>query len=139
MNSWTRAALAALALASVAGFFGSTAAGKTPEWQQDLDYLTWDRRAEDAASTAGGPVYLQPEMGQASAISSVAPAPTWQLRIRDFYSLVTPRGWRALVSRREPSETATATLTVPAPGQTVEQQVGAVAQRDARCRDRGLR
>src|SRR5262245_55135866 len=123
MNSPIRAVLAALCLASVAGFYGSTAEGKSPEWQEDLDYLTWDRRAENAASKAGGPVYLQPDKGGASVISSVEPSPTWQLRIRDFYSLVTPRGWRALVSGREPVATAPATLTVPAPGQAVEQPV----------------
>ncbi|MGD9636338.1 MAG: hypothetical protein AB7G28_16395 [Pirellulales bacterium] len=132
MHSRTRAVLAALLLASAAGFVGSTAAGKPPEWQEDLDYLTWDRRAENGAAAAGEPVYLQREKGQASAISSAAPAPTWQLRVRDFYSLVTPRGWRTLVSRDEPAVGTTATLTVPAPGQAVEQPVGPVAQRDTK-------
>lgn len=111
----------------------AAAEGPIPEWQQDLDYLTWDRRAEEPTAV-GGPVFLQPDGEQASAISSVTPAPTWQLRIRDFYSMVTPRGLRALVSRQEPKEDAATTLSVPSPGGAVQQPVspvGPVAQRDA--------
>lgn len=123
--------LAASSLASALLICSSTSLGGTPEWQRDLDYLTWDRRAEGGAVASGGPVYLQPE-GQrtAAAVSNAAPAPTWQLRIRDFYSIVTPRGWRTLAAGREATDAATATLTVPAPGQTVEQPVGPVARRN---------
>jgi hypothetical protein len=131
MEARIRAVLAALVLVSIAGFFGSTAVGEAPEWQQDLDYLTWDRRAEDSGAAAGRPVYLQPDGDRPGALSSVEAAPAWQLRIRDIYSLVTPRGWRAMVSRPKTAATATAkaALTVPAPGLAVQQPVGPVAQR----------
>jgi len=129
--SFRATVLAAFSVASALLLVGSVASADAPEWQRDLDYLTWDRRAEAASSVSGGPVYLQPGGEQSAAAANVAAAPTWQLRIRDFYSLVTPRGWRALVSRHEPEEAAKATLTVPAPGQTVEQPVGPVARRNS--------
>jgi hypothetical protein len=121
--------LVAFTLVSAALVVSSAALGDTPEWQRDLDYLTWDRRAECANAAAGGPVYLQPE-GQRTAAVSNAPAPTWQLRVRDFYSIVTPRGLRSMWSRGEETQGAPATLTVPAPGLAVEQPVGAVARRN---------
>jgi hypothetical protein len=122
--------LVAFTLVSAALVCSSAALGDTPEWQRDLDYLTWDRRAEGANAAAGGPVYLQPEGQRTAAVSNVAPAPTWQLRVRDFYSIVTPRGLRSMWSRNDAPSDATATLTVPAPGLAVEQPVGAVARRN---------
>lgn len=120
----------AFSVASTLLLCGSAAVAQPPEWQRDLDYLTWDRRAEGVTAATGGPVYLLPEGERTAAVSNVAPEPTWQLRVRDFYSLVTPRGWRAMFSGRDASAEAPATLTVPAPGQSVEQPVGAVARRN---------
>lgn len=122
-------AWAALPVASALLICSSVAFGDAPEWQRDLDYLTWDRREEGVTAATGGPVYLQPEGQRTGAVANVAAEPTWQLRVRDFYSLVTPRGWRTLVSKGPAPQAAPATLTVPAPGQTVEQPVGPVARR----------
>jgi hypothetical protein len=132
MNARIRAVtLGALWLACGLLVSPAAAEGLVPEWQQDLDYLTWDRRAEEP-TTVGGPVFLHPDGERASTISSVTPAPTWQLRIRDFYTMVTPRGLRALVSRRDAQEDAT-TLSAPGPNSAVQQPVspvGPVAQRN---------
>jgi hypothetical protein len=131
------ATLGAVGFLTVTLLVGSAALGQVPEWQQDLDYLTWDRRQEVPAADAGGPVFLQPGGESATISMSSQPSASWRLRIRDFYSLVTPRSLRALVTRREvpgsatstDSVTASATLTVPAPGQTVQQPLGPVAER----------
>jgi hypothetical protein len=80
--------------AAIAGSFGlclaamlATAADPplTPEWHQDLSYLTWDRAADAPAGADGRQVYLRPtdqaldqELGTAW---SVEVAPVWHERV----------------------------------------------------------